>query len=167
MVSPAALCSVTYGHKYHRATFTLQLPCYSLWSVGACKMQLLYPCTSALSLIFLTSLFHCIVIFRYVKLFALVCLCWFLLKQWFLFLPDQLQKCWVPAWGTGCALSLLMSTQSQRISWFYSFSPLLQAFAQPLKECKAFTTLLDAEWNGTTRCGGPSCFLTSFCFMGF
>lgn len=81
VVSPAALCSVTYGHKYHGAAFTLQLPCYSLWSVGACKMQLLYPHTSALSLIFLTSLFHCIVIFRYVKLFALVCLCCFLLKQ--------------------------------------------------------------------------------------
>lgn len=63
------------------------------------KHQYWCPSSSALTAILLSSLFRCRIIFRDVKLFALLHLCSFVLKlNDFSFFPDLLQKCFFPAW---------------------------------------------------------------------
>lgn len=63
------------------------------------KYQYWCPSSFALTVNFLSSLFLCRIIFREVKLFALIHLCSFLLKHTdFCFFSDLLQKCYFLAW---------------------------------------------------------------------
>lgn len=151
-MSSAALNSSAFGHSV-RWSCIQQVPCHPVWSTDASRMQLFHPCRPALSMIFLSSLFHCTIIFRDVKVFAPIRLC-----ELF---PAETMTFGVSWPVIKALLSCLTGTGSVSLSphranhftlwvlWFYSFFPIPQAFVWPLEECKA-CAVLDAGWSGTT-----------------
>lgn len=93
-------CTLVHSISWCQGHLSLPLELLQWDQLRIRKHQYWCPSSSALTVIFLCSLFCCrIIIFRDVKFFALIHLCSFLLNlNDICSLPDLLQKCCFPAW---------------------------------------------------------------------